>query len=417
MRPDQERAVRRWLESRDPGDAPARLRAAVAGVPVAERGSRFPFLEGPPIRLPWLHVSIRPVLAVLVLVAILVAGLTAGYLVLRPQFPPRGLVAYVAPIAASGSTGISLVAADGSQRRQVSPTQANLDDHSPRWSRDGRTLLFARTTGLDPLAACGGVGSVVIYDLATATERVVATGLRPMNDIEWSPTGDRVAYVYPPPGCGAEIELGVVDLRTGAVTTTVVLPQASELSPTSPGSELWHVRWTGDVASAVPAATVTTDGRDFTTTADFPSHDGRAAVRYAWTTPDGTPSLKGIDRATGTSIELGPGGVPAWSPDDTAVAYVQPGGSAGPDAVAYLRDHIVTASAGTWQARRVADVLVPDGPPADFIPALSWTPDGTALYWIDPTGFHIIDVATGRSAELADIPSACTDLQWQPIPH
>jgi|GEM_PF-3400798 dipeptidyl aminopeptidase/acylaminoacyl peptidase len=417
MRPDQERLVRSWLESRDPGDAPAQLRAAVADVPFAERGPRFPALAGPPIRLPWLHISLRPVLLVLLVIAAVVAALSAGYLVLRPPFPPRGLLAYIAPIAATGSTGISLSAADGSEARQLSPTQANLYDHSPRWSRDGRTLLFARTTGLDAFGSCGGVGSVVLYDVATGTEHVVATGLRPMNDIEWSPGEDRAAYVYPPPGCGTEVELGVVDLRTGAVTTTIVVPQPSEISPTSPTGVLWHVQWVGEVASAVPDATVTDNGRDFTTTADLPSHDGHASIRYAWTTPERVPTLKAINRATGTSIELGPGGVPAWSPDDTAIAYIQPGGSAGPKAVEFMRDHLVIATDGTWQTRVVADVLVMDGSPADVIPALSWTPDGAAVYWIDGSGVHVIDVATGRSADLANLPNACADLQWQPIPR
>jgi hypothetical protein len=317
MQLDQERIVRRWLESRDPGDPPERLRAAIADVPRAERAARFPFLAGPSTRLPWLHVAIRPALVVLVLlVALLVAllaAMAAGYLILRPPFPPRGLVAYVAPIAASGSTGITLAAADGTMFRQVSPIQANLYDHSPRWSRDGRTLLFARTTSLDPLASCGGVGSVVMYDVATATERVVATHLRPMNVVEWSPGGDRAAYVYPPPGCGAEVELGVVDLRTGAVTTTIVLPQQSEVAP-SPGGALWRVQWAGETATAVPEATVTNNGRDFTTTADVPSHDGRTVIRSTATSPERIPKLAAIDRARALQPTSGWAGCPRGRP-------------------------------------------------------------------------------------------------------
>jgi hypothetical protein len=235
-----------------------------------------------------------------------------------------------------------------------------------------------------------------------------------MNAVEWSPSGDHAAYVYPPPGCGAEVELGLVDLRTGAVTTTIVLPQRSEQSP-SAGGVPWHVEWAGEVPSAVPDATVTNDGPVFTTTADLPSHDGRRVVRYTTTSPDRIPMLRAVDRASGTSIDLGPGGVPAWSPDDSEVAYVQPGGSAGPDAVDYVRDHLVIAAAGTWQTRLLADVLVPDGPPSDFIPALSWTPDGAAVYWIDVRGVQVIDVATGQSAVLTNIPNTCTDLQWQPV--
>ncbi|HEY4227986.1 MAG TPA: hypothetical protein VGM49_06575 [Candidatus Limnocylindrales bacterium] len=415
MNRDDELILRRWLEARDPGPARGVLRDRVGAVPFASPGARFPGLDLT-LRAGF---GIGPIARPLVLLALVLGALLAlaGAAVLQPwrPFPPPGLLAFTAPIAASGSTGITIATTDGTVVRQVSPAQANLYDHSPRWSRDGRSLLFARTTGLDPLGSCGGVGSVVLYDLATGTERVVATGLRPMNDIEWSPGGDRAAYVYPPPGCGAEIELGVVDLRTAAVTTTVVVPQQSETNP-SPGGVLWHVEWTGDVASAVPDATVTNDGPDFTTTADVQSHDGRAVVRYTTTTPDRIPMLESTDRATRTSTDLGAGGVPAWSPDDTAVAYIQPGGSAGPNAVEFVRDHLVIATTGTWQTRVVADVLVADGPPADFIPAVSWTPDGNAVYWIDPSGLHVIDVATGRSADLANIPNGCTDLQWQPIP-
>jgi hypothetical protein len=243
MRPDQERLLRSWLSARDPGHAPDRLRTLAVDVPFVERTPRFPVLAGPPIRLPWLHVSLRPVAVALLVLAALLAGIAAGALVLRPPFPPRGLLAYVTPLAASGSVGISLTSADGATTRQVSSNAPNVYDHSPRWSRDGKTLLFARTTELDASSSCGGVGSVVLYDVAAATERVVATGLRPMNVIEWSPSGNQVAYTYPPPGCGAEVELGVVDLETGHVTTHVVLAQESEQDP-SQGIQ-WHVAWNG----------------------------------------------------------------------------------------------------------------------------------------------------------------------------
>jgi dipeptidyl aminopeptidase/acylaminoacyl peptidase len=412
MNRDDEQAIRRWLEARDPGLARGELREAVRAVPFSERPARFPAL-GLTLRAGFgIGPIARPLLLLVVVLATLVA--LAGAVVLQPwrPFPPRGLLAYTAPIAAHGSTGISLAAADGSGGRQVSPMQANLYDHSPRWSRDGRTLLLARTTALDPLGSCGGVGSVVLYDVASRTERVVATSLRPINVIDWSPSGDKAAYTYPPPGCGAQVELGVVDLRTGQVTTTVVVPQVSELDP-SP--VLWHVGWVGDQASAVPDSVLSsTNGRDFTTTIDVPSHAGSFTIQYQATSPARIPTLMARSGATGASVDLGAGGVPAWSPDDSAVAYIQPGGPAGPNAVEFMRDHLVIASVGTWQTRVVAEVLVISGPPADIIPVPSWTPDGAALYWTDPNGVHVIDVATGRSAELAGIPIGCTDLEWQP---
>lgn len=414
MNRDDELILRRWLEARDPGPARGELRERVRAVPLTAPAARFPALTLT-LRAGF---GIRPIARPLLVLVLVLAALLAlaGAVALQPwrPFPPHGLLAYIGPISATGSTGISMQAADGSSVRQVSPTEANLYDHSPRWSRDGRTLLFARTTQLNALGSCEGVGSVVLYDVATGTERIAATDLRPMNVVEWSPNEDKVAYVYPPPGCGAEVELGVLDLQSGAVTTTIIVPQVSELDPSG---GLWHVQWVGDQASARSNATVTSDGRDFTTTSDVQSHDGRSLVRYSATSPERIPKLTAIGPGNGVSIDLGPGGMPAWSPDDSAVAYIQPGGPAGPDAVDYLRDHLVIASAGTWQIRSITDVLIIDGPPADVIPAVSWTSDGAAVYWIDQRGAHVVDVATGRSADLAGVSNACADLEWQPIPR
>ena len=416
MNRDDELLLRHWLEARDPGPARAALREAVQAVPFTERSARFPALDLTLRAGFGLAALARPLVLIgLVLVTVLAL---VGLAVLQPwrPFPPRGLLAYTAPLAANGSSGIIIAAADGSAKRQIGASAANTYDHSPRWSDDGRTLLFARTIGLDPLGSCGGVGSVVLYDVGTGTERVVASGLRPMNVIEWSPSGDRAAYTYPPPGCGAEVELGVVDLRTGEVTTTVVLPQESEQNP-SPNGVLWHVAWIGDVASAVPDSTsASNNGRDWTTTVDVPAHGGRASIRTMWTTPDLNPTVTAAD-STGRSIDLGPGGVATWSPDDSAVAFIRPGGPAGPNAVDYVRDQLVIVSADGWESRPLADVLVIDGPPADWIPQVSWTRDGEAIYWVDRGGdVHVVDVATGRSADLVGIAEGCDDPQWQPLP-
>ena len=358
---------------------------------------------------------IRPVVVLVVVLALVAAAVGAALLQPWRPFPPRGLIAYTAPLPEAGSTGIFLVAADGSGRRQISPSKANLFDHSPRWSRDGRTLLFVRTTQLDAFSACGGVGSVVLYDLSAGAERVVATGLRPMNVIDWSPAGDRAAYVYPPAGCGANVELGIVDLATGQVTTKAVLPQQSEVDPG--GGIKWHVQWAGDEAFAVPDATVTTtNGRDYTTTVDVPSHDDHILASAAATTPGLVPELRVTDRTTGESVDLGPGGAPRWSPDDSAVAFIQPGGSAGPNAVDLVRDHLAIASAEGRQTRQLIDVLLPDGPPANLLPTLAWTSDGAAIYWTDVNGVHVVDVVSGRAGDLTALPRDCDDVQWQPMP-
>jgi hypothetical protein len=408
MRPDHERLVRQWLETRDPGDAPSRLRAASARVSFAGRGSRFPRLAGPPIRLPWIHVSIRRVAVALLLLAALLAAVGAGYLVLRPPFPPRGLIAYVTPLAATGSTGIRLIAADGSGARAVTPETPNVFEHSPRWSADGRTLLFARNAELDPLGSCPGVGSVVLYDVATATERVLATGLRPIDTVEWSPTGDRVAYLYPPAGCGAPAELGVVDLATGRVTTTLL------------GDGIWKVRWAGDTASAVLTQPV---APPLPWSAPAPDE-----VRSANGAFVATPSVAGRDlkgrltvtqSAGGPGVDLGPGGAPSWSPDGSALAFIQ-FVEGRQDFGNNFHDRLVVASAATLQVRVLADVMDPDVSDPSGVPLLfqpQWTPDGGAVYWLDAVGAHVVDVASGTVADIPALAIGCDDLQWQPIPR
>jgi hypothetical protein len=408
-----ERRLRSWLAARDPGPARAALREAVRAVPFTHPGARFPGLSLTLRAGFGLGPIARPIVIIVALLLAIVV--VAGTLVVQPwrPFPPPGLIGYVTSRQAPGSSGINLVAADGTGLLAIGADVPNRYDHAPRWSRDGRTLLFARTSGLDPLGACGGAGSVVLYDVATGTERVVASGLRPINVLEWSPSEHLVAYTYPPPGCGAQVELGVVDLTTGAVTTTVVVPAKTESDATQ--DVLWHVEWTGEVASAVPDFVITSDGPDFTRSVDVASHAGDAVIRYASTTPAVTPTLTLIDLGRGTRVELGAGGLPRWAPDDSAIAFMQPGGSAGPDLVDDVRDHLVIAAAATGALRVVADALMPDGLPGDVLPTVFWTTDASAVYWVDVTGVHVVDVVTGRIADLTAIGEGCSDLQWQPL--
>jgi dipeptidyl aminopeptidase/acylaminoacyl peptidase len=412
MNRDDELLLRRWLQARDPGVVRPELREAVASVPLTHRPARFPAFDL--TRRSGFGVApiARPLLIGLAILITIAA--IAGALVLQPwrPFPPKGLLAYRAPATAVGATGITLVSADGSVRRQVGGAAPNVNDHSPRWSRDGETLLFARTTNLDSLNSCGGVGSVVLYDVATRAERVVATGLRPINVIDWSPSGNLAAYTYPPPGCGAQVELGVVDMRTGQVSTSVVLPQDSESDP-SQGVK-WHVEWSGERPVARPDAVITSNGPDFTTTVTVRSHAGAFEARYVDKTPDRLPTLEVVDQGTGNRLDLGRGGQPAWSPDDTVLAYWQPGGSAGPDQIDFVRDRLVLVTVATGARRTLADILMPDGIGPDLLPSLAWTSDGEAVYWVDITGTHVIDVVTGRSADISAVPEVCDELQWQP---
>jgi len=145
--------LRAWLQSRDVGDAPAQLRAAVARVPEEVEQPRFETLAavarmfGPSVRVRHL-----------ILVALLVLALAAvgASLVLRAPFPPRGLIAFS---TAFPEVDIRVVAADGSGERSI--TDSDAIEHGPRWSPDGRSLLFTRISNLEATSQCEGRGEIV----------------------------------------------------------------------------------------------------------------------------------------------------------------------------------------------------------------------------------------------------------------
>jgi dipeptidyl aminopeptidase/acylaminoacyl peptidase len=394
MNTEQERTLHHWLAARDPGDAPARLRAVAREIPMTTRPRAFAGLDVALRHGLRLSTALRPLVVLIVLLVVAVA--IAGALVLRPwdPFPPRGLIAYVGPLGSTGASGIRLVLPDGTGGRAVSPGTANVFDHSPRWSADGRTLAFGRTSDLSAFASCEGVGSIVLYDVATATERVVATGLRPMGDIEWTPAGDRIAFLWPPPGCGAPGELGSVDVASGSLTETHL------------GDGSWRLQRSGGAIEAVD-----------TTVWEVDSLTGELVVRCTPRGGDAAAHVQVQDRASGEQIDLGIGWAPAWSPDESAIAFVQvtdePAGGPADGA------RVAVASVQGWQVRTLTGIIDPDF--AQFgdvarLPLVQWTRDGTAIYWLDAAGAHIVDVASGRALDLTRILIGASDLRWQPTP-
>ena len=398
MNADQEPQLRGWLAARDPGDAPARLRAAVSGVPFATSGSIFPALDALMGRLLGPS-ALASRLALLAIVLTIAAATTGAALLLRSGLlPPPGLIAYVAPLGSQGATGISLVAADGTGGRRVTAAASNIFEHSPRWSADGRTLLFARTTDLDPMTACGGVGSIVLYDLATATERIVASDLRPLQQVEWLPSGDRVAFVQPPPGCSDAAALGVVDLASGRVTTSLLQGAPAELPR---NGVAWELRW---VAGSPSASEIDLFS------GDVPSQDGKLKADCGGVLRDPTHRLVIADQQSGAEVDLGPGQAGSWSPDGSAIAFIVPTNGAAPVLGVY-HDQLAIAVVGSWQVR-VLDGIETTQTGA---PELRWTADGGSIYWVDGQGGHLVDVASGRSTELPAELDGSTDLDWQPV--
>jgi hypothetical protein len=391
MNSEHDRALHTWLASRDPGDAPARLRGLAAQLPATGLRTAFPGLDAVIWRLRGLSPMARVFVVTLVLLALAV---TVGALVLRPwrPLPPGGLIAYVGPLAATGTTGIRLVRADGSGGRDVSSGASNVFDHAPRWSADGRTLAFGRTSDLSAFGACEGTGSIVLYDVETGTERVVATGLRPMGAIERTPSEQEVAFLWPPPGCGAPGELGVVDLASGKVTTTRL------------GDGTWRLQPSGAAIEAVD-----------TTIWEVDTRTGELVVRCAPRDGAFAGHVEVTDRETGGQVDLGVGSAPAWSPEESAIAFIQVTDNPANGLAHGAR--VAVAAVGDWQVRTLADVIDPDF--ARFgdvarLPLVHWTVDGTSIYWLDAGGAHVVDVATGAAVDLTQTLVGASDLRWQP---
>jgi dipeptidyl aminopeptidase/acylaminoacyl peptidase len=395
MNAEQERLLSSWLESRDPGAAPASLRAATAEIPLTTRQALLPTLDDVLGRLLGASPIGRPALLVAALLALLLAVVGAALVLRSPGFPPPGLIAYSASQGQNGSTGIRLVAADGTGSREVTPTTPNIVEYSPRWSRDGRTLLFARITNLDPNSPCLGLGSVVLYDLATGAERIVATDLRAIQLVEWSPTGDGVAFVTPPRGCNTPGELGVVDLTSGRVTT----------APQDAG--MWDVRWVGGLATVAQI--------DLVRGLEIPTEDERYRVGCPVRLEDADRRVVITDQQAGVQVDLGPGVGAAWSPDDTAIAFIQPVGQASA-AGARVPARLAVAGVDGWKVRVFEDAIIEVGANQVAAHTLHWTADGHSIYWTDLRGGHVFDIARGRFADLPEAVQGSTDVQWQPVP-
>jgi dipeptidyl aminopeptidase/acylaminoacyl peptidase len=341
-----------------------------------------------------------------ILLLTLAVAVAAAALLLRTPFSPRGLIAYT---TGSGNSGIHLIAADGTGDRP-------LTDHAgeiwPRWSADGRKLLFIRSVAATPGSGCDTGTEVVIHDLETGQERGFPT--EPLAwEAEWSPSGGQVGY-FVGGECGHS-GFGLIDVASGRVTT-------------SDATGAVGFFWTGDALTFVypdhlgtlamaaldgpasPETVLTLDAEHVA----FPSPAGRYA---AVARKDGLAGpVEVVDLGDGSRIDLGPGGIGFWSPDGSALAFVQPGV---PDVAAgQSRDRLVVTVGLERRVRSVTEVVAwgasPTQPAPGTIQLLYWTADGRAIYWRDAIGAHAVDVATGQRRDLPQVLAPADDFRWQP---
>lgn len=168
----------------------------------------------------------------------------------RPDVAADGRITFQA--YAEGQYHIYTANADGSGLRQL--THGRFDHREPRWSPDGRDVVFSSDRG----------GSYDIWSVDVATRDVSRWTSAPGEEFEptWHPDGRQVGYV-----AGDRIE---AVSAAGAVRTVVPAVAGSTLSSPSwapDGERVAYVQRTGIradlmVASATGPATAATTGQD-----------------------------------------------------------------------------------------------------------------------------------------------------------
>ena len=228
---------------------------------------------------------------------------------------------------------IAVVNPDGTDTRMLAP------GHSPRWSPDGKQLVFSTTVCeewyyyyySDPCT-----GGVFLLDPETRKVTEVPTAVEGLSPT-WLPTGDRIAFRR----C---CELGfqstsLVLLALDAGTLEILTPAVMGISDPA-----WSPNGERIASSCIPAP-------------------------WSW-------DLCLMDKTGGKVVPLTNDGAydfsPAWSPDGTRIAFSRDDGKA---------SQIVILTVETGQMRTLTFGRRP-----------SWSRDGKSLVFDDVNGIYTIDV-------------------------
>ena len=283
-----------------------------------------------------------------------------------PLTDPRGLI-LMATIAYPAE--IYVMRSDGTGLRQLTSDSAN--DLDPRWSPDGRAIVFSRATD----ARGGSAGSPDIYLMNPdgSDKRVLYHGVGQEHEPAYSPDGQHIAFAQRDPGIGMRVHM----MNADGTGERLVTPMAESGAPD----------WRPDGARILFLGT----------------RPARASRSMYTALPDGTDEqLVGGDAACVGNVQEA-----RWSPDGGRIAYRcddAPGGAI-----------FVIHADGTSRVRLSP---VSPGPLYDFDRYPVWSPDGAQIAFLGvrsthPTGPWVMDT-TGANAKTLGLPATAglVPLDW-----
>ena len=283
-------------------------------------------------------------------------GTTAGDL--SPAWSPDGRTLAFSRRSATTS-GITLVAPDGTGPQRVTAVGTNVVDASPTWSPDGRSLVFAR------LIVGGHADESKLFTAfpRAGSPQSSIPGTEGATEPAWSPNGASIAFLRGP-------ELSVLSL----VDESVRRLSRAALESSRPAWRPDSRELVFSLVTRTPPYRLRVLDPRGSAPATVPSYGVGQLAEPEWSPEGGRIAYVSAGRLVvaqahggGRRLVTRPGVLassPAWSPDGSWIAFAAAG------------DLFAVAADGS-RLRRISRTPVPEGEPA-------WSPDGRWIAYAAP---------------------------------